>query len=112
MKKKLIGILLAATIIIGCTGCSSTSYITNDSTDENVGGQLGNFIILEDTGHYNDEWGTCHHQYLVYDKVTYVIYIYDIENAYYRSGVSISPYYCLNGDNEPVVAVYYDGMEE
>lgn len=103
--------ILAAALVLGCTGCGK-SYATKTAAEKNVGRQLGNFIIFEDTGYYNDEWGTRHHQYLVYDKVTYVIYIYEIENAYYRSGVSISPYYCLNDDNEPVVAVYCDGIEE
>lgn len=104
--------LITMTIICGLfTGRSC--YKTNISEESiGVGGQNGKFTILEYEGRYSDEVGMTHYQYLVYDKDTYIIYIYEVCSGFYKGATSISPYYCMNADNEPEIAVYWDGTEE
>lgn len=109
MKKRILVLTLGISICLGVAGCGS--YRTKIS-EKNIGGQIGRFIILEDEGTYYDEYNMKHHQYLVYDKDTYVIYIYEVDDGYYRAGTSLSPFYCMNSNNEPEIAVYWEGMEE
>lgn len=110
MKRFLITMIITCGLFM--TGCSYYETETSETSVENINGQIGRFIILESEGTYLDKNSMEHTQYLVYDKDTYIIYIYDVYNGYYRGGASISPYYCMNADNEPEIAVYWDGMEE
>ena len=98
MRKRILILTLGIGIALGCTGCSHKA-------DD----QLGRFKVLEKQGEYYDAYYSKHYQYLVYDKDTYIIYVYD-EGIH--GSVSISPYYCMNADNEPEIAVYWDGMGE
>lgn len=109
MKKRILALILGIGICLNFTGCN---YYEVKTSEENIDGQTGRFVILEDEGTYLDEYKIKHHQYLVYDKDTYIIYIYEAVHGMNRGGVSISPFYCMNSDNEPEVAVYWEGMEE
>lgn len=102
MKKRILALTLAVGIAFGCVGCVGDGTYEPDA-------QFGRFKVLEEQGKYYDGFLYKHYQYLVYDKDTYIIYVYD-EGV--RGSVSISPYYCMNADNEPEIAVYWDGMEE
>lgn len=106
MKKKFLALILGISIAFGSTGCSDYIYEGIEVKE------LGRFIVLEKEGSYTDNYGLDHIQYLVYDKDTYIIYIYDSYSGYYRGGVSISPFYCMNADNEPEIAVYWEGMDK
>lgn len=66
---------------------------------------VGRFIILSDEGEINANYYT-YHQYLVYDKDTYIIYIYELGSYH----ISISPYYCLDENDNPQIAVYREGL--
>lgn len=66
---------------------------------------VGRFIILSDEGEINANYYT-YHQYLVYDKDTYIIYIYELGSYH----TAISPYYCLDENDNPQIAVYREGL--
>ena len=111
MKKRILALVLGIGICFGVTGC--THYVT-ETSEENINGNLGRFTILEDEGTYFDEYDIKHHQYLVYDNATYVIYVYEVCDSVWRGktcGTSLSPFYCMNENNEPEIAVYWEGME-
>lgn len=111
MKRKIVCLIIAAVASLSFVGCSkqyeNPAPSDNEAASAEVGDRIGRFVILEDEGKYIDEFCTIHHQYLAYDKDTYIVYVYDIS-----SGVSISPYYCMDINNEPVISVYYDGIWE
>lgn len=96
MKKVIVLLALICCLLCGCS-----------MTDNEQAEKFGRFCVLEYQGQYFDDMEHRHYQYLVYDEATYIIYVYDIA----KDGVSISPYYCMNADNEPEIAVYWDGME-
>lgn len=52
---------------------------------------------------YDDNSGLC------YDKATKIIYVYSYNDE--NKNYSYSPYYCMGADNEPKVAIYYEGMD-
>lgn len=107
MKKKFLALILGVSIAFGCTGCSDNIY-TGTKVEK-----LGRLIVLEEEGSYRDNYGLNHVQYLAYDKDTYIIYIYDsCSSGSYKGGVSISPFYCMNANNEPEIAVYWEGMDK
>ena len=72
--------------------------------------KYGRFIPIEEGDQYYDNFGRKHYQTLVYDKDTKIIYIYDLSTSPYSGGVTISPFYCMNSNDEPVIAVF--DMEE
>lgn len=109
MKKRILALALGISICFGLAGCGHNE---TEASEENIDGQIGRFTILEDEGTYTDEYDGIHHQYLVYDNATYVIYVYEVCRSSYTKGTSLSPFYCMNEDNEPEVAVYWEGMEE
>lgn len=106
-------IALSAIVVVFMAGWGVSSYIFKDfhcnsaEVEETIMNDAGRFKILEEQGEYRDCYYRSHRQYLVYDEATYIIYIYDVSSY----GASISPYYCMNADNEPEIAVYWDGME-
>lgn len=97
MRKEALSILLAAGIacsIVG--GGNKTDYqffklLPGDS--------IGRFTILSE-----EVKGVISSLYLIYDKDTYVIYFYD---SYTKT---ITPYFCLDENNDPQVAVYREGL--
>ncbi len=110
MKKRILALALGISICFGLAGCN---YNEIEVPEENINDQIGRFTILEDEGTYLDDHNSEHHQYLVYDNATYIIYVYEICRGHYGgNGTSLSPFYCMNENNEPEVAVYWEGMEE
>ena len=114
MKDFLIAICLILGLLTAWIGVTLSVFRdfghNNIKTAEEINvDSFGRFKILEEQGRYEDEWSNSHIQYLVYDEATYIIYVYDITSE--GQGVSISPYYCMNVDNEPEIAVYWDGMD-
>lgn len=90
MKKFLKIILTLVLCFIFClcfVGCSNNIiYIGREKIMDNQ------FILLEE---FSSECGLC------YDKDTHIIYIYK-----WTDGVNYSPYYVMDTDNNPVIAVY------
>ena len=85
MKKILnvISVLLVCFVFCLCfIGCSSSNNKLMDNQ----------FIKLEE---FNSECGLC------YDKDTHIIYIYK-----WTHGRNYSPYYVMDTNNNPVIAVY------
>lgn len=111
MKYKIINALILGGLLIGFVG---SVFHRREPQDFKNGETLGRFIVLEKEGTYEDAFSVTHHQYLVYDKDTYIIYTYDImgQTSQYEGSFSITPFYCMNENNEPEIAVYWDGMEE
>ena len=92
MKKFLL--ILTVCIMVCLCGCSEVE-VTNAETNGEISPQ---FIVLEE---YNSASGLC------YDKDTKVIYLYSLTgsfNAY--ACYSYTPYYVMDTNNEPVIAVY------
>lgn len=106
MKKKIVALLISIGIVCSLTGCGDTIAITDEDgvvTEHNL---YGRFIELEQID-YMDAFGINHYQIICYDKDTKVMYIMD-SHSY---GISLSPFYIINEENEPVIGVYTEGME-
>jgi len=97
MKKKIAALLGITLLSFNLFGCGKT-IVTEDGVERYT---YGRFIELE-SNTFVDRSATGHIQNLVYDKDTKIIYIYDIG----ASGVAISPYYVMDTNNDPVIAVY------
>lgn len=112
MKDFLIIVGAIVVVFIASWGVSSCVlrelHCNSAEAEEIMMNNLGRFKVLEKQGEYQDSYYHLHRQYLVYDEATYIIYVYDVSSY---GGVSISPYYCMNADNEPEIAVYWDGMD-
>ena len=106
MKKKIVALLSAIGIMLSLTACGDTVMANVDGvmTECNL---YGRFIELDQIDYY-DTHGNRHYQSICYDKDTKIMYI--IDNRAY--GVSISPFYVMNTENEPVIGVYTEAMEE
>lgn len=100
MKKKIAALLGIILLSFNLFGCGKT-ITTEDGVERHV---YGRFIEL-DCNSFDDEVGIEHRQHLVYDKDTKIIYIYETYGGIY-GGVSISPYYVMDTNNNPVIAVY------
>lgn len=100
MKKKIAALLGITLLSFNLFGCGKT-ITTEDGVERHV---YGRFIEL-DCNSFDDEAGSGHLQHLVYDKDTKIIYIYETCGGVY-GGVSISPYYVMDANNNPVIAVY------
>lgn len=105
MKKRILPLIaVAAFLVTGIPGC--TFKEATESLDP--GTQFGRFIVLEDEGSYRQDEDIICYEYLVYDVDTYIIYIYTWTQS---GGASLSPFYCMNDEDEPEIAIYWDGME-
>lgn len=107
MKKKIVALLISIGIVCNLTGCGETIAITNEDgvvTEYNL---YGRFVELDRVEYY-DTLGNHHYQSICYDKDTKIMYV--IDNRSY--GVSISPFYVMNTENEPVIGVYTEAMED
>ena len=100
MKKKIAALLVITLLSFNLFGCGKT-ITTEDGVERHI---YGRFIEL-DCNSFRDEATTRHFQHLVYDKDTKIIYIYEICGGNY-GGVSISPYYVMDANNNPVIAIY------
>ena len=96
IKKLLIG-LVATVLVISFTGCGDK--IINDNGEKvSVYGQ---FVEIK-SNNYREESGDAVVQRFMYDKDTKIVYIYT-EHVY---SVSMTPYYVLDENGKPEIAIY------
>lgn len=105
MKKKIVTLLCSLIIMFSLTGCEkNTAAIDSNGIAHPT---FGRFITLNEES-YNDLHGNWHQQFIAYDKDTKIMYI--IEIGHHR--FSISPFYVMNNENEPVIGVYNGDLED
>ena len=91
MKKYLL--ILAVCVMVCFCGCG------NPTPEEKAEKHISKQFVLLETFDYDS--GLC------YDKDTMIIYVYSCNHTSYEYDVvSYTPYYVMNNDNEPVIAVY------
>lgn len=95
IKKLLIGLLVSG-FVLSCTGCSDK--VVNDKGEKVQ--SFGQFIEIKETDFLDN--GCICSQYFVYDKTTKIVYV--LQNSRYFSG--IAPYYVLDENGEPEIAIY------
>ena len=101
MKKKICILFVGVFLIF--SGCGKTS-IDENGIEHPV---FGRFITLSEE-EYDDAAGYCHYQYIAYDKDTKIMYMIDM----FSHGISISPFYVMNSEHEPVIGVYNGDLED
>lgn len=107
MKKKIYALLCGLYIVFNLTACGDKVVIVDEKgTVIQECDLYGRFIEIEEIVYY-DEFGNHHCQSICYDKDTKIMYI--IDNRGY--GTSLSPFYVMNTNNEPVIGVYTEAME-
>lgn len=102
VKRLLIGLLVSG-LAFSFTGCGDE--VINDN-GEKVS-SYGQFIEIK-TNNYTDSNANATDQIFMYDKDTKIVYVYT-ERSY---STSTMPYYVLNENGKPEIAVYgenYDG---
>lgn len=103
MKKKICVLLIGVFLMFSAFGCGKTA-IDENGIEHPV---FGRFITLNEEEYY-DKSGKHHLQYIAYDKDTKIMYIIDSRSY----GISISPFYVMNSENEPVIGVYNGDLED
>lgn len=103
MKKKIYVLLVGVFLMFSAFGCGKTA-IDENGIEHPV---FGRFITLSEEK-YCDNAGNYHCQYIAYDKDTKIMYIIDSRSY----GISISPFYVMNSENEPVIGVYNGDLED
>lgn len=96
VKKLLIGFIVSG-LVLSFTGCGDK--VINDS-GEKVS-SYGQFIEIK-RNHYTDSEGNATDQIFMYDKDTKIVYVYT-ERSY---STSTMPYYALDENGKPEIAVY------
>ena len=96
IKKLLIGLLVSG-LALSFTGCGDK--VINDK-GEKVS-TYGQFIEIKRNS-YTDNSGNSVNQTFMYDKDTKIVYVYT-ERSY---STSTMPYYVLNENGKPEIAVY------
>ena len=96
VKKLLIGLLVSG-LTLSFTGCGDK--VVNDK-GEKVS-SYGQFIEIK-RNHYVDSRSNATDQIFMYDKDTKIVYVYT-ERSY---STSTMPYYVLNENGKPEIAVY------
>ena len=105
MKRKIYSLLCGLIIVFNLTGCRKNTVAIDSNGIEHP--TFGRFITLSDEKYY-DLYGYWHQQFIAYDKDTKIMYI--IENN--QNKFSISPFYVMNNENEPVIGVYNGDLED
>ena len=105
MKKKIYAVLCGLCIAFSLTACEDEIMIVDDQGNIKECDLYGRFVEIEEIDYY-DEFGNYYHHRIWYDKDTKIMYI--IETG---DGNSISPFYVMNTENEPVIGVYTEAME-
>ena len=103
VKKLLIGLLVSG-LALSFTGCGGDEVINEKG--EKVS-SYGQFIEIK-RNHYTDSNTNATDQIFMYDKDTKIVYVYT-ERSY---STSTMPYYALDENGKPEIAVYgenYDG---
>lgn len=106
MKKKIYALLCGLCIAFNLTACENEIMIVDNQGNVKECDLYGRFVEIEEIEYY-DEFGNHHHQSICYDKDTKIMYV--IDNRGY--GTSLSPFYVMNTNNEPVIGVYTEAME-
>ena len=96
VKKLLIGLLVSG-LALSFTGCGDK--VVNDKGEKVQ--SFGQFIEINKTSIVLSDGYTVD-QYFVYDKTTKIVYVLQDSSCY--SG--IAPYYILNENGKPEIAVY------
>lgn len=97
VKKLLIGLLVSG-LALSFTGCVGDEVINEKG--EKVS-SYGQFIEIK-RNHYTDSRGNATYQIFMYDKDTKIVYVYT-ERSY---STSTMPYYALDENGKPEIAVY------
>ena len=107
MKKKIYALLCGLCIVFSLTACGDKVVIVDEKgTVIRECDLYGRFVEIEEIK-YHDKFGNLHYQSICYDKDTKIMYIIDNRS----DGTSLSPFYVMNTENEPVIGVYTEAME-
>lgn len=96
VKKLLIGLLISG-LALSFTGCGDK--VANDKGEKVQ--SFGQFIEINKTDVTSSN-GYRFSQYFVYDKTTKIVYV--LQGSEHYSG--ITPYYVLNKNGKPEIAIY------
>ena len=96
VKKLLIGLLVSG-LALSFTGCGDK--VVNDKGEKVQ--SFGQFIEINITDVTSSN-GYIYSQYFVYDKTTKIVYVLQDSSCY----GGITPYYILNENGKPEIAVY------
>ena len=96
VKKLLIGLLVSG-LTLSFTGCGGK--VVNDKGEKVQ--SFGQFIEINKTDVTSSN-GYRFSQYFVYDKTTKIVYV--LQGSEHYSG--ITPYYVLNKNGKPEIAIY------
>ena len=96
VKKLLIGLLVSG-LTLSFTGCGDK--VVNDKGEKVQ--SFGQFIEINKTDVTSSN-GYRFSQYFVYDKTTKIVYV--LQGSEHYSG--ITPYYVLNKNGKPEIAIY------
>ena len=96
VKKLLIGLLVSG-LALSFTGCGDK--VVNDKGEKVQ--SFGQFIEINKTDVTSSN-GYRFSQYFVYDKTTKIVYV--LQGSEHYSG--ITPYYVLNKNGKPEIAIY------
>ena len=97
VKKLFIGLLISG-LALSFTGCGGDKII-NDKGEKVH--SFGQFIEFKKTKIASSD-GYVFSQYFVYDKTTKIVYV--LQGSEHYSG--ITPYYVLNKNGKPEIAIY------
>ena len=97
IKKLLIGLLVSG-LVFSFSGCGGDKVINDKGEKVNAYGQ---FIEIKSYG-LATSYSNQYVQHFVYDKDTKVVYVL-YEKPY---GVATSPYYVLDNNGKPEIAIY------
>lgn len=97
IKNLIVGLLMAG-LALSFTGCGGDEVINDKG--EKVS-SYGQFIEIK-RNHYTDSRGNATYQIFMYDKDTKIVYVYT-ERSY---STSTMPYYALDENGKPEIAVY------
>ena len=96
VKQLLIGLLVSG-LALSFTGCGDK--VVNDKGEKVQ--SFGQFIEIKETQIASSN-GYIFSQYFVYDKTTKIVYV--LQGSEHYSG--ITPYYVLNKNGKPEIAIY------
>lgn len=103
IKNLTVGLLMAG-LALSFAGCGGDEVINEKG--EKVQ-SFGQFIEIKETKIASSDWYVFS-QYFVYDKITKIVYVLQDSSCY----GGITPYYVLNENGKPEIAIYgenYDG---
>ena len=103
MKKKICVLLCGLALILGIVGCGKTVVDETGVAHE----AFGRFVVISEENYWDND-GNAHSQYITYDKDTKIMYI--VDTGIYK--FSITPFYVMNENNEPVIGVYNGDLED